>query len=93
HGNVTVMESYTTSGTLKPCVHFHDNREASNVIVTERVMGPISSADLHGMLEMPDLRDVSNVIVTERIIAPGSTLPSFLTIPNPRESSNVVVIE
>ncbi|KAL1773400.1 desmoglein-1 isoform X2 [Sigmodon hispidus] len=93
HGNVTVMESYTTSGTLKPSVHFHDNRQASNVMVTERVVGPISGADLHGMLEMPDLRDGSNVIVTERIIAPGSTLPSSLTISNPRESSNVVVTE
>nr|XP_048298304.1 desmoglein-1 [Myodes glareolus] len=93
YGNVTVMESYTTSGTLKPSVHFHDNRQASNVVVTERVVGPISGADLHGMLEIPDLRDGSNVIVTERVIAPGSSLPTSLTLPNPRESSNVVVTE
>ncbi|XP_027260190.1 desmoglein-1-alpha isoform X2 [Cricetulus griseus] len=93
YGNVTVMESYTTSGTLKPSVHFHDNRQASNVVVTERVVGPISGADLHGMLEIPDLRDGSNVIVTERVIAPGSSLPTTLTIPNPREPSNVVVTE
>ncbi|XP_028630636.1 desmoglein-1 [Grammomys surdaster] len=93
YGNVTVRESYTTSGTLKPSVHFHDNRQASNVVVTERVVGPISGADLHGMLEIPDLRDGSNVIVTERVIAPGSSLPTSLTIPNPRETSNVVVTE
>ncbi|XP_073926195.1 desmoglein-1 [Castor canadensis] len=93
YGNVTVTESYTTSGTLKPSVHLHDNRHASNVVVTERVVGPISGADLHGMLEMPDLRDGSNVIVTERVIAPGSSLPTSLTIPTPRESSNVMVTE
>lgn len=93
YGNVTVRESYTTSGTLKPSVHFHDNQQASNVVVTERVVGPISGADLHGMLEIPDLRDGTNVIVTERVIAPGSSLPTSLTIPNPRETSNVVVTE
>ncbi|XP_040840620.1 desmoglein-1 isoform X2 [Ochotona curzoniae] len=93
YGNVTVTESYTSSGTLKPSVHLHDNRHASNVVVTERVVGPISGADLHGMLEMPDLREGSNVIVTERVIAPGSSLPTSLTISNPRESSNVVVTE
>ncbi|KAM4841402.1 desmoglein-1 isoform 1-T1 [Thomomys bottae] len=93
YGNVTVTESYTTSGTLKPSVHLHDNRHASNVVVTERVVGPISGTDLHGILDMPDLRDGSNVIVTERVIAPGSSLPTSLTIPNPRESSNVVVTE
>uniref|UniRef100_A0A673U804 Desmoglein-1 n=1 Tax=Suricata suricatta TaxID=37032 RepID=A0A673U804_SURSU len=93
YGNVTVTESYTTSGTLKPSVHVHDNRHAANVVVTERVVGPISGTDLHGMLEMPDLRDGSNVIVTERVIAPSSSLPTSLTIPDPRESSNVVVTE
>ncbi|XP_055481695.1 desmoglein-1 [Psammomys obesus] len=93
YGNVTVMESYATSGTLKPSVYFPDNRQASNVVVTERVVGPISGADLHGMVDIPDLRDGSNVIVTERIIAPGTSLPTTLTIPNPRESSNVVVTE
>uniref|UniRef100_G3QD33 Desmoglein 1 n=2 Tax=Homininae TaxID=207598 RepID=G3QD33_GORGO len=93
YGNVTVTESYTTSDTLKPSVHIHDNRPASNVVVTERVVGPISGADLHGMLEMPDLRDGSNVIVTERVIAPSSSLPTSLTIHHPRESSNVVVTE
>ncbi|XP_036888353.1 desmoglein-1-like [Sturnira hondurensis] len=93
YGNVTVTESYATSGTLKPSVHIHDNRQASNVVVTERVVGPISGADFHGMLEMPDLRDGANVIVTERVIAPSSSLPTTLTIPDPRESSNVVVTE
>ncbi|KAM8783995.1 desmoglein-1 [Rhynchonycteris naso] len=93
YGNVTVTESYTTSGTLKPSVHIHDERHASNVVVTERVVGPISGANLHGILEMPDLRDGSNVIVTERVIAPSSSLPTTLTIPDPRESSNVVVTE
>uniref|UniRef100_A0A8C2R6I3 Cadherin domain-containing protein n=1 Tax=Capra hircus TaxID=9925 RepID=A0A8C2R6I3_CAPHI len=94
YGNVTVTESYTSSGTLKPAVHIHDNRHASNVVVTERVVGPISGADLQGMLEMPDLRDGSNVIVTERVIAPSSSLlPTTLTIPDPRQSSNVVVTE
>ncbi|XP_016042686.1 desmoglein-1 [Erinaceus europaeus] len=93
YGNVTVTESYTTSGTLKPTVHIHDNRQASNVLVTERVVGPISGADLHGMLEMPDLRDGSNVIVTERVIAPSSGLPTSFTIQDPRDSSNVVVTE
>ncbi|XP_076991835.1 desmoglein-1 [Tamandua tetradactyla] len=92
YGDATVMESYTTSGSLKPSVHVHDNRHASNVVVTERVVGPISGADLHGMLEMPDLRDGSNVIVTERVIAPSSSLPTTITIPDPRES-NVVVTE
>ncbi|KAI5942588.1 desmoglein-1 [Manis javanica] len=93
YGNVTVTESYTTSGTLKPSVHIHDTRQASNVLVTERVVGPISGANLHGMLEMPDLRDGANVIVTERVIAPGSCLPTSLTIPDSREQSNVVVTE
>nr|XP_002713529.1 desmoglein-1 [Oryctolagus cuniculus] len=93
YGNVTVTESYTTSGTLKPSVHLHDNRHASNVVVTERVVGPISGTDLHGILEIPDLREGSNVIVTERVIAPGSSLPTSLTVSNPRESSNVVVTE
>lgn len=93
YGNVTVTESYTTSGTLKPSVRLHDSRHGANVVVTERVVGPISGADLHGMLEMPDLREGSNVIVTERVIAPGASLPATLTIPDPRESSNVVVTE
>lgn len=93
YGNVTLTESYTTLGTLRPSVHVHDNRHASNVVVTEKVVGPISGANLHGMLEMPDFRDGSNVIVTERVITPGSSLPSTLTIPDPRESSNVVVTE
>uniref|UniRef100_A0A2K5C0Y3 Desmoglein 1 n=1 Tax=Aotus nancymaae TaxID=37293 RepID=A0A2K5C0Y3_AOTNA len=93
YGNVTVTESYTTSDTRKPSVHIHDNRQASNVVVTERVVGPISGVDLHGMLEMPDLRDGSNVIVTERVIAPSSSLPTSLTLHHPRESSNVVVTE
>ncbi|XP_067555501.1 desmoglein-1 [Pseudorca crassidens] len=93
YGNVTLTESYTTLGTLKPSVHVQDNRHASNVVVTERVVGPISGASLHGMLEMPDFRDGSNVIMTERVITPGSSLPSTLTIPDPRESSNVVVTE
>ncbi|XP_004386951.1 desmoglein-1 [Trichechus manatus latirostris] len=93
YGNVTVTESYATSGTLKPSVHLHDNRHTSNVVVTERVVGPISGADLHGMLDKPDLRDGSNVIVTERVIAPSSGLPTSLTIPDPREASNVVVTE
>ncbi|KAF6088457.1 hypothetical protein HJG60_008282 [Phyllostomus discolor] len=93
YGNVTVTESYATSGTLKPSVHIHDNRHASNMVVTERVVGPISGADLHGVLEMPDLRDGSNIIVTERVIGPSSSLPTTLTIPDPRESSNVVVTE
>ncbi|KAM6217527.1 desmoglein-1 [Rhynchocyon petersi] len=93
YGNVTVKESYTTTGTLKPSVHIHDNRHASNVVVTERVVGPISGADFHGMLDMPDLMDGSNVIVTERVIAPSSTLPTSLIIPDPREASNVVVTE
>ncbi|XP_019596730.2 desmoglein-1 [Rhinolophus sinicus] len=93
YGNVTVTESYNTSGTLKPSIHVHDNRHASNVVVTERVVGPFSGADLHGILEMPDLRDGSNVIVTERVIAPSSSLPTSLTISDPRESSNVVVTE
>ncbi|XP_037365613.1 desmoglein-1 [Talpa occidentalis] len=93
YGNVTVTESYTTSGTLKPSVHIHDNRHPSNVVVTERVVGPMSGTDFHGMLDMPDLRDGSNVIVTERVIAPGSGLPTSLTMTDPRESSNVVVTE
>lgn len=93
YGNVTVTESYATSGTLKPSVHIHDNRHASNVVVTERVVGPISGADFHGILEMPDLRDGSNIIVTERVIGPSSSLPTTLTFPDPRESSNVVVTE
>ncbi|XP_058896248.1 desmoglein-1 [Kogia breviceps] len=93
YGNVTLTESYTTLSTLKPSVHVHDNRHASNVVVTERVVSPISGANLNGMLEMPDLRDGSNVIVTERVITPSSSLPSTLTIPDPRESSNVVVTE
>nr|XP_059884831.1 desmoglein-1 [Delphinus delphis] len=93
YGNVTLTESYTTLGTLRPSVHVHDNRHASNVVVTEKVVGPISGANLHGMLEMPDFRDGSNVIVTERVITPGSSLPSTLTTPDPRESSNVVVTE
>ncbi|XP_037661500.1 desmoglein-1 [Choloepus didactylus] len=92
YGEATVMESYTTSGTLKPAVHVRDNRHASNVVVTERVVGPISGADLHGILDMPDLREGSNVVVTERVIAPSSSLPTSLTIPDPRES-NVVVTE
>ncbi|XP_004683866.1 PREDICTED: desmoglein-1 [Condylura cristata] len=93
YGNVTVTESYTTSGTLKPSVHIHDNRHPSNVVVTERVVGPMSGADFHGMLDMSDLRDASNVIVTERVIAPSSGLPTSLTMTDPRESSNVVVTE
>ncbi|TKC44829.1 hypothetical protein EI555_007355, partial [Monodon monoceros] len=93
YSNVTLTESHATLGALKPSVHVHDNRHASDVVVTERVVGPISGANLHGMLEMPDLRDGSNVIVTERVITPGSSLPSTLTIPDPRESSNVVVTE
>ncbi|KAM5304307.1 desmoglein-1-like [Glossophaga mutica] len=93
YGNVTVTESYATSGTLKPSAHIRDDRHTSNVVVTERVVGPISGADWHGMLEVPDLRDGSNVIVTERVIAPSSSLPTTLTIPDPRESSNVLVTE
>ncbi|XP_001515334.3 desmoglein-1 [Ornithorhynchus anatinus] len=94
YGNVTVTESYTTSGmTLQPSAHVHDPRHGSNVVVTERVLGPMSGSDFHGMLDVPNLRDSSNVIVTERIIAPNSRLPNTLTLPDPRDSSNVVVTE
>ncbi|XP_038622444.1 desmoglein-1 [Tachyglossus aculeatus] len=93
YGNVMVTESYTTSGmTLQPSAHVHDPRHGSNVVVTERVLGPMSGSDFHGMLDA-NLRDSSNVIVTERIIAPNSRLPNTLTLPDPRDSSNVVVTE
>ncbi|XP_043849644.1 desmoglein-1 [Dromiciops gliroides] len=93
YGNVTVTESYTTTGSLQPTVHIHDPRHGSNVVVTERVVGPISGSDLHGMLDLTDFREGSNVVVTERVIAPNSRLPTSLSIPDPRDTSNVVVTE
>uniref|UniRef100_A0A5F8G4V1 Desmoglein 1 n=1 Tax=Monodelphis domestica TaxID=13616 RepID=A0A5F8G4V1_MONDO len=93
YGNVTVTESYTTTGSLQPPVHIHDPRHGSNVVVTERVVGPISGSDLQGMLDLTDFREGSNVVVTERVIAPNSRLPTSLSIPDPRDSSNVVVTE
>ncbi|XP_020848247.1 desmoglein-1 [Phascolarctos cinereus] len=93
YGNVTVTESYTTTGSLQPPVHIHDPRHGSNVVVTERVVGPISGSDLQGMLDLTDFREGSNVVVTERVIAPNSRLPTSLSIPDPRDTSNVVVTE
>uniref|UniRef100_A0A8C3L7A1 Desmoglein 1 n=1 Tax=Chrysolophus pictus TaxID=9089 RepID=A0A8C3L7A1_CHRPC len=89
HGNVTVTETYT-SGSPSLCV---DPLRASNVVVTERVVGPASASDLRGMLDIPDLTDGSNVIVTERVIAPNSRLPASLSIPDLVDGSNVVVTE
>ncbi|NWU80280.1 DSG1A protein, partial [Onychorhynchus coronatus] len=89
HGNMTVTETYT-SGSPSLCV---DPLRASNVVVTERVVGPASASDLRGMLDIPDLTDGSNVIVTERVIAPNSRLPASLSIPDLVDGSNVVVTE
>ncbi|XP_065524248.1 desmoglein-1-like [Lathamus discolor] len=89
HGNMTVTETYT-SGSPSICV---DPLRASNVVVTERVVGPASASDLRGMLDIPDLTDGSNVIVTERLIAPNSRLPTSLSIPDLVDGSNVVVTE
>ncbi|NXX51312.1 DSG1A protein, partial [Tricholaema leucomelas] len=89
HGNMTVTETYT-SGSSGICV---DPLRASNVVVTERVVGPASASELRGMLDIPDLTDGSNVIVTERVIAPNSRLPASLSIPDLVEGSNVVVTE
>ncbi|NXQ80848.1 DSG1A protein, partial [Nyctibius grandis] len=89
HGNMTVTETYT-SGSPSLCV---DPLRASNVVVTERVVGPASASDLHGMLDIPDLTEGSNVIVTERVIAPNSRLPASLSIPDLVDGSNVVVTE
>ncbi|NWV42060.1 DSG1A protein, partial [Grantiella picta] len=89
HGNMTVTETYT-SGSPSICV---DPLRASNVVVTERVVGPASASDLRGMLDIPDLTEGSNVIVTERVIAPNSRLPASLSIPDLVDGSNVVVTE
>ncbi|NXK97173.1 DSG1A protein, partial [Formicarius rufipectus] len=89
HGNMTVTETYTSSSP-SVCV---DPLRASNVVVTERVVGPASASDLRGMLDIPDLTDGSNVIVTERVIAPNSRLPASLSIPDLVDGSNVVVTE
>ncbi|KFR06290.1 Desmoglein-1, partial [Nipponia nippon] len=89
HGNMTVTETYT-SGSPSLCV---DPLRASNVVVTERVVGPASASDLRGMLDIPDLTDGSNVIVTERVIAPNTRLPTSLSIPDLVDGSNVVVTE
>ncbi|NXR03637.1 DSG1A protein, partial [Sagittarius serpentarius] len=89
HSNMTVTETYT-SGSPSLCV---DPLRASNVVVTERVVGPASASDLRGMLDIPDLTDGSNVIVTERVIAPNSRLPASLSIPDLVDGSNVVVTE
>ncbi|NXN28772.1 DSG1A protein, partial [Nycticryphes semicollaris] len=89
HGNMTVTETYT-SGSPSLCI---DPLRASNVVVTERVVGPASASDLRGMLDIPDLADGSNVIVTERVIAPNSRLPASLSIPDLVDGSNVVVTE
>ncbi|NXS30267.1 DSG1A protein, partial [Pomatostomus ruficeps] len=89
HGNMTVTETYT-SGSPSLCV---DPLRASNVVVTERVVGPASASDLRGMLDIPDLTEGSNVIVTERVIAPNSRLPASLSIPDLVDGSNVVVTE
>ncbi|XP_033917562.1 desmoglein-1-like [Melopsittacus undulatus] len=89
HGNMTVTETYT-SGSPSICI---DPLRASNVVVTERVVGPASASELRGMLDIPDLTDGSNVIVTERLIAPNSRLPASLSIPDLVDGSNVVVTE
>lgn len=89
HGNMTVTETYTSSSP-SVCV---DPLRASNVVVTERVVGPASASDLRGMLDIPDLTEGSNVIVTERLIAPNSRLPASLSIPDLVDGSNVVVTE
>ncbi|KAF2985198.1 hypothetical protein EK904_007512 [Melospiza melodia maxima] len=89
HGNMMVTETYTSS---QPSVCV-DPLRASNVVVTERVVGPASASDLRGMLDIPDLTEGSNVIVTERVIAPNSRLPASLSIPDLVDGSNVVVTE
>ncbi|NXG02673.1 DSG1A protein, partial [Sakesphorus luctuosus] len=89
HGNMMVTETYT-SGSPSLSV---DPLRASNVVVTERVVGPASASDLRSMLDIPDLAEGSNVIVTERVIAPNSRLPASLSIPDLVDGSNVVVTE
>ncbi|NXP39400.1 DSG1 protein, partial [Leiothrix lutea] len=89
HGNMTVTETYTSG---PPSLSI-DPLRASNVVVTERVVGPASASDLRGMLDIPDLTEGSNVIVTERVIAPNSRLPASLSIPDLVDGSNVVVTE
>ncbi|XP_030301457.1 desmoglein-1 [Calypte anna] len=89
HGNMTVTETYTSGSSSLPV----DPLRSSNVVVTERVVGPASASDLRGMLDIPDLTDGSNIIVTERVIAPNSRLPTSLSIPDLVDGSNVVVTE
>ncbi|KAJ6662169.1 hypothetical protein lerEdw1_012635 [Lerista edwardsae] len=91
HGNVVVTETYTTGPTLKPPTI--DPMRASNVVVTERVLGPTSVTDLHGMIDIPDIPEGSNVVVTERVIAPNSRIPPSMSIPDLGDGSNVVVTE
>ncbi|XP_054840895.1 desmoglein-1-like [Eublepharis macularius] len=93
HGNVVVTETYTSGPTLKPPTISVDPLCGSNVVVTERVVGPASVADFHGMIDIPDIPDGSNVVVTERVIAPNSRIPTSMTIPDLADGSNVVVTE
>uniref|UniRef100_A0ACB8FD01 Uncharacterized protein n=2 Tax=Sphaerodactylus townsendi TaxID=933632 RepID=A0ACB8FD01_9SAUR len=93
HGNVVVTETYTSGPALKPPPISVDPLCGSNVVVTERVVGPASVADFHGMIDIPDIPDGSNVVVTERVIAPNSRIPTSMSIPDLADGSNVVVTE
>ncbi|XP_077208636.1 desmoglein-4-like [Paroedura picta] len=93
HGNVVVTETYTSGPAMKPPTISVDPLCGSNVVVTERVLGPASVADFHGMIDIPDIPDGSNVVVTERVIAPNSRIPTSMSIPDLPEGSNVVVTE
>uniref|UniRef100_A0A8C3R2M0 Desmoglein 1 n=1 Tax=Cyanoderma ruficeps TaxID=181631 RepID=A0A8C3R2M0_9PASS len=53
HSNMTVTETYTSG---PPSLGI-DPLRASNVVVTERVVGPASASDLRGMLDIPDLTE------------------------------------
>ncbi|XP_015270040.1 PREDICTED: desmoglein-1-like [Gekko japonicus] len=93
YGNVVVTETYTSGPALKPPTISVDPLCGSNVVVTERVVGPASVADFHGMIDIPDIPDGSNVVVTERVIAPNSRIPTSMSIPDLADGSNVVVTE
>ncbi|KAF1426662.1 Desmoglein-2, partial [Spheniscus humboldti] len=83
--------SYSAGAPAHSATVFLDPQFKENIVVTERVLAPMSS--LQGMAEIPSLPHGNNVVVTERMVKSEGTGPGALTVQDLPDSQYVVVRE
>ncbi|KAG9478974.1 hypothetical protein GDO78_012575 [Eleutherodactylus coqui] len=87
-----LVESTAAGGMAAGHGGFPDLHNGSNVIVTERVVRPVSGA--HEFIELPNLAETSNVVLRERVVAPNSSrLSNTFNISDLGNAQNVVLTE